>query len=40
MERILLRVGTSETPSSKVAGTNELLHERGRGGVLFTFRSP
>jgi hypothetical protein len=39
MAYILLRVGTSGTPSSKVADTNELLHERCRGGVLFAFRS-
>ncbi len=36
----LLQVGTSGTPSSTVADTNELLHERGRGEVLFAFRSP
>lgn len=46
MTCILLGVGTatptySGTPSSKVADTNELLHERGRGEeALFVFRSP
>ena len=39
MACILLLVSTSGTPPSKVADTNELLHERGRGVVLFAFRS-
>ena len=45
MTRILLSNGTpslpfSGKPSSKVADTNELLHERGRAGEPFAFRSP
>ena len=41
MACILLRV-SSGTPPSKVtvADANELLHERGRGLVMFAFRSP
>jgi hypothetical protein len=42
---MLLSSGTpsptfSGRPSSKVADTNELLHERGRAGEPFVFRPP